>query len=156
MPKTVFPLSSATLSSALTIAAGLAVLALSRKIGWGTASLPGPGLWPAAVGAGLLICGLTLPLRFRSGPPRPTSRRFDPPDRRSVAGLVAACGLWLALLLPLGWIAATGAALITACRSAGDSPAETAALLLLVMGGLYLGISVLLGYPLPGLSAGGS
>ncbi len=128
----------------LLCAAGAAACAHGLALGAGSADLPGPGLWPALAGGGLALFSLPLVFPPAEGdgtrPPRAT------PDRRALIGLATAALLWIACLIPLGWAAATCAAVPVAARAAGNGGRAALRLTLVVLV-LLGGISALA--PLP-------
>lgn len=138
---------------------GMALLVRAGELG--PLTQPGPGLWPGCVGLGLAGCGglLLLPSPA-ANPPAPAGSASPPPARepggasaphlRALAGLAAACLLWLLLLPPLGWVPATLAAVAVCCRAAGNSLTQTLLLMILLVGGLHFGVERLLHWPLPG------
>lgn len=111
------------------------------------------GLWATVVGLGLLCCGVYCAVQeWRAAPSassEPHGRRdtlfFSPAGR----GLLLASLLWTALLPFAGWLCASVLALALACRSARASLLESLVLIVLLVGGLYLGVEVLLNTPLP-------
>lgn len=105
------------------------------------AGLPGPGLWPRCAGAALLFCALFLP-------PAPEAPKASAAGAGAV-GLLASCLLWMLLLPPIGWPAATVLAVLTACRCGGCSLKESLLLAALLCLLLHLGMEVLLKQPLP-------
>lgn len=109
----------------------------------------GVGIWATMVGGGLLLCGLWCAMQaWQSCPPAQTQRKaplFSP----AFCGMFFACLLWIAMLPLVGWLCASALALALACRSAQASLLESLILIVLLLGGLYLGVDVLLNTPLP-------
>lgn len=132
--------------------AGLILCARAWGLGTGRAAEPGPGLWPAVVGGGLMLCGALPAAKYARSPassvsgaaPRPA------PDARALKGLILGCLLWSALFTSLGWLPATLAAGLIFGRSAGNGWQSTFILVALLIGGLGLGVEHLLRFPLPG------
>ena len=114
---------------------------------------PGPGLWPALAGTGLLLCTLALCFSRTQSVPSPFQPLHDGNMRRaarnSLSGLALACVLWLCLTPFSGWLFSSAAALFLAARAAGNS-SKTAALMAVIMPALlYFCIVRGLGWPLP-------
>ncbi|WP_346665993.1 tripartite tricarboxylate transporter TctB family protein [uncultured Mailhella sp.] len=108
-----------------------------------SAGLPGPGIWPRIVGAGLFVGALLLP---------PASAAKERPSRkalREAGGLLFSCLLWMLLVYAAGWLPATFFAALCACRCGGCSRNESLALALLLCLTLWLGMEKLLAWPLP-------
>ena len=68
---------------------------------------------------------------------------------RNAAGLLVSCLLWMLLLPPFGWPASTALAALLACRFGGCSIKESLLLAALLCLFLYIGMEVLLEWPLP-------
>lgn len=114
---------------------------------------PGPGLWPALAGTGLLLCTLALCFSRTQSVPSPFQPLHDGNMRRaarnSLSGLALACVLWLCLTPFSGWLFSSAAALFLAARAAGNS-SKTAALMAVIMPALLCFCIVRgLGWPLP-------
>ena len=114
---------------------------------------PGPGLWPALAGTGLLLCTLALCFSRTQSVPSPFQPLHDGNMRRaarnSLSGLALACVLWLCLTPFSGWLFSSAAALFLAARAAGNS-SKTAALMAVIMPALlYFCMVRGLGWPLP-------
>lgn len=124
----------------------------------GNMPFPGPGLWPALAGAGLLLCAATLCLPSLRNAQRPARPSLFPPclddhERRtlrtSLIGLALACPAWLCLTPLLGWFAATAATLCLAARTAGNHWKTSALMAVIFPVLLHLAIVRGLGWPLP-------
>lgn len=108
-----------------------------------SAGLPGPGLWPRCAGACLLFCALFLPAT-------PSARKASAAGAFVEAGGLLLSGLlWMLLLFPAGWLPATALAALLACRSGGCTFRESVGLAALLCLFLWLGMEVLLDWPLP-------
>lgn len=126
--------------------AGLVLIVRAFDLGLGDAAEPGPGLWPAFVGTGLMVCGL-LP---DASAPAAAKRIRSTANVRALKGLSLGCAPWIALLAPLGWIPATTLAGIACGRAAGNGWRDILIPLFVLMAGLGLGVEHLLRFPLPG------
>ena len=128
---------------------GAALCARGWSLGPGRADAPGPGLWPAVVGGGLMVCGALLAATSGRSPKAATTV-CPAPDGRALKGLLLGCLAWLALFTSLGWSPATLAAGLIFSRSAGNGWRSSFILAALVIGGLGVGVEYLLRFPLPG------
>ena len=104
--------------------------------------LPGAGLWPCITAAGLFCGACLLPA------PQKTEKA-DGRRRREARMLMFSGLLWIVLLVPAGWLAATFLAGLCACRSAGCSLKESLLLPALLCLLLQVGVVHLLQWPLP-------
>ncbi len=146
--------------TSLLLAASAACWALSAGIRLGifldegSSSLPGPGLWPALVGSGLMLCALSLCCNStkRPAPPSCSATEGNVPFSTHMMPFVPLllCALWICLLPALGWLSATVITLYAAARLAGNSSAASAIAAILLPALLYLGIVRGLNWPLPG------
>ena len=128
---------------------GAALCARGWSLGPGRADATGPGLWPAVVGGGLMVCGALLAATSGRSPKAATTV-CPAPDGRALKGLLLGCLAWLALFTSLGWLPATLAAGLIFSRSAGNGWRSSFILAALVIGGLGVGVEYLLRFPLPG------
>ncbi len=136
----------------------LAGVRLGLLINDGSMTFPGPGLWPALAGSGLLLCAAGLCLPSPRSTQRPVQPSLLPPsrnerDRRalraSLTGLALACLAWICLTPLLGWLAATVATLYLAARAAGNRRKTSALMAVIFPMLLHLAIVRSLGWPLP-------
>ena len=146
--------------TSLLLAASAACWALSAGIRLGifldegSSSLPGPGLWPALVGSGLMLCLLSLcccpPKKTVPSASTATEGTLPFSVRATQLSPLLLCALWICLLPALGWLPATVITLYAAARLAGNSSAASAITAILLPALLYLGIVRGLNWPLPG------
>lgn len=106
-------------------------------------TLPWLGLWARITGTGLFICAIFSPLT------PPATRHERGGGLRSLLGIAIVSLLWVALLMPAGWITATFLAGVIACRMAGCSWKEGLLIPALFCLLLYAGIVRILEWPLP-------
>lgn len=104
--------------------------------------MPGPGLWARLTGAGLLLCAVLFP-----GPGQKPAHA--PAAVRPCLGLVLSSLLWIMLLLPAGWMAATLLSGFCAMKSAGCSLKESLLIPALLCLVLEAGMVHLLQWPMP-------
>ena len=102
------------LPRALIFLAGVCALVFSPPALSG--GLPGPGLWSRVTGLGLLFCALIFP-----------SPRGETPSGSLLPalGLILSALIWIFLLLPAGWTAATFLAGFCALKGSGSSLKES-------------------------------
>ena len=119
----------------------------------GSSSLPGPGLWPALVGSGLMLCLLSLcccpPKKTVPSASTATEGTLPFSVRATQLSPLLLCALWICLLPALGWLPATVITLYAAARLAGNSSRSSALAAILLPALLYLGIVRGLNWPLP-------
>ena len=136
---------------------GVGVIAVAsgypKAADYGT-GVPGPGLWPALAGTGLLLCAAALCLpSLRNARPSLFPPCLNDHERRtlraSLIGLALACPAWLCLTPLLGWFAATAATLCLAARTAGNHWKTSALMAVIFPVLLHLAIVRGLGWPLP-------
>lgn len=145
--------------TSLLLAASAACWALSAGIRLGifldegSSSLPGPGLWPALVGSGLMLCLLSLcccpPKKTVPSASTATEGTLPFSVRATQLSPLLLCALWICLLPALGWLPATVITLYAAARLAGNSSRNSALAAILLPALLYLGIVRGLNWPLP-------
>lgn len=131
---------------------------LGLTINDGSMPFPGPGLWPALAGGGLLFCVAVLCLPSTRSAQHPARPSLLPPcrderERRTLraglTGLALACLAWLCLTPLLGWFTATTATLYLAARMAGNHWKTSALMAVIFPVLLHLAIVRGLGWPLP-------
>jgi putative tricarboxylic transport membrane protein len=126
------------------LAAGLSVMAGSIRLGIGSPTTPGPGLYPLLVGITLAATSALLSARARHG--------IEQVRRSSEAtplGLLAAMTLYAALFEPLGHVLATSAVAVAILKLNGVSWLRSIIVSTIVATTTHLVFSVLLNVELP-------
>lgn len=126
---------------------GLAVLALSHDLPFGTPASPGPGLLPLLCVGVLMTFAAFLLVRGHTSPPLSSIEWDDVPHALRVMVVAAAA---TALYIPLGFIATMGLMLFGLMFAIERAPLLPSLAISAVMtGGAYGLLAVLLKAPLP-------
>lgn len=94
-----------TLFELLLVAAGVAIVVVSRGYGFGSLARPGPGLYPSFLGGAIALAGLAvLAARLRSGE---HGVRIDRRSGFTLFFMSLTFGLWIVLMPWLGYVIVT-------------------------------------------------
>jgi putative tricarboxylic transport membrane protein len=99
----------------LLLVLGGAVAYVSWGYGFGSLSLPGPGLYPFFIGLAIVVFALfTLTAHLKSPPP---PNPLDTEGRKTLAFMAVTFGLWIVAMPLLGYVAVTLIATYAFCKA---------------------------------------